>query len=246
MKNSRLISIFTTAVLMFSLYSCSSEIMDMNNDDAESSHLHNSADAEVAPSFNSSTQVFENIRSMKQELENDAATLYTVSSETPAFYELSGLPLGYVETSVEWTGSSDYVIYYSNGNSVIAYMPITSEDALDSMLLDLLKNGGTYEYLSENPLVNGVTKTDILSTLGSMYECTYNTSKTSGLKLNYHEYTNEETDVTYIISTTYTNTGDILNSKLFVFNGSSSFVCIGSETNIDMETACSLTSVPNS
>lgn len=244
MKRSYLLPIFAILALLLSLCSCSSGMIDTDTVQEAESHYPSTVNADVAPSYNSATQVFDNIRSLKRALENDTTTLYTVSSEISVYYELIGLPSGYVETSVEWTGSSDYCVYYSHDDSVIAYIPVSSENALTSMLENLLQYSGTYEYLAANTMVNSLTKTSVSTTLGWMYECTYNTSKKTGLKLNYHEYTNEETNITYIISRTYTQTGDILNSKLFVFNGSASFVCIGSETNISMETACNLTSVP--
>lgn len=238
MKRSRFLSHAATLILLLSLCSCSSETIGADTVEEADSHHQDTVQTDNTPEYGSATKVFENVRSLKKESENDAA-----APEIPVFHELSGLPSGYIETSVELTGSS-YCIYYSRDDSVVAFIPTESETALDSLMEDLLRNSGTYEALENNKMVDSLTKTELSAALGFMYECTYNTGRKSGLKLNYHEYRDEETNITYIISKTYTQTADILNSKLFVFNGSSSFACIGSEIEINMEDACNLTSVP--
>lgn len=227
------------------LISCSSENDNEHKIINEDSSLNHSYPSEITPLYESSTQTFDSIRSMKETIENNSASLYVVQSDnSPLFYELTGLPSDYVESSVEWTGGSDYFIYYSNDSSSIAYMPFTSEEELQAVLDENLKNSGTYENLLNNTLVNNVIKTDISTSIGSMYECTYNTNKVTGLKLNYHEYTDSASNTTYIISKTYNQNESILNSKLFIFKDSSSFLCIGSETDITMTTALNLTSIP--
>ena len=237
MKRSRFLSPAATLILLLSLCSFSSETIGTDTIKEADSHNHDTIQTDNTPAYGSATKVFENVRSLKRESESAAAP------EIPVYYELSGLPSGYIETSVELTGSS-YCIYYSRDDSVVAFIPAASETELDSLMEDLLRNSGTYESLENNKMVDSLTKTELSAALGFMYECMYNTGRKSGLKLNYHEYRDEETNVTYIISRTYAQTDDILNSKLFVFNGSSSFALIGSETDINMEEACNLTSVP--
>lgn len=238
MKRNCLLSFAATLTFLFSLCSCSSETIGADTIKEADSHNHDTIQTDNTPAYSSATKVFENVRSLKRESESDAAT-----PEIPVYYELSGLPSDYIETSVELTGSS-YCIYYSRDDSVVAFIPAASETELDSLMEDLLRNSGTYEALENNKMVDNLSKTELSAARGFMYECTYNTGRKSGLKLNYHEYRDEETNVTYIISKTYAQTDDILNSKLFVFNGSSSFACIGSETDINMEEAYNLTSVP--
>lgn len=148
---------------------------------------------------------------------------YAASPDAPAFLrEMTGLPDGYEEVLVETGGL--YCITYRNNDSAIAFFPCESEAVLEEFMTGLLNTSGTYEFLLANDLVTAVRKTDLSSDGEIQYECLYNTSIKTDLKLQYREFTME--NIRYVLSSLY-NEDNVLQSRcFFVFDRENSFACI--------------------
>jgi len=187
--------------------------------------------------YTTDTRVFDNIRAMKKELEQDSPS-YTLS-----FYELQGLPDTYTESWVEWAGKKDYFIYYTDADKVTVFMPFESESGLSAMKEDLLSNHGTYEYLLSNELIHDVVKTELPTDSGVAYECTYSTHIKTGLKIRYYEYQDSLTGRKYILSVDVSPDGMTDSFSLFVFDNNKSFMCSGTDSNVSLDVALELYSV---
>lgn len=200
-----------------------------------------------APPINqSTTQTFENIRTMKEEIDNKRnndpqSSLQTLSSiDTSDLKELKGLNTDYIESWVELSVDDTYVIYYTSMDSVIAFIPFSSEDLLLEEMENWLLSDGTYENLLANHLVTNVDFTELPTTTGTSYQCIYNTSRVTGLILRYHTYTNPETNITYVLSETFSPDNQLQSNSLFVFDGNNSFMCNGNDVSLTISTACDL------
>ena len=202
---------------------------DSDNED----FANNNASDHLA--YGTDVRAFDSIRAMKEELEMSS------QAENISFYELQGLPSAYKESGVEWT--EDYVIYYTNEDKVIAFMPFESEIDLHAMKDDSLKNHGTYENLLANKLIHDVVKTEIPTDSGISYECTYNTNVVTGLKLRYYEYQDPVSSRNYILSIDFSPDRSFDNFTLFVFENKTSFMCSGNTSDISLEAAYELFSV---
>lgn len=180
-------------------------------------------ETEYAPDFiadNYLGEIFDGIREM------------TDTYPDAVFYELSGLPDGYEDKSIEFSSVDNYMVYYSDGACTIAFMPCYSEDRLTDVMQGWLRSSGTYEYLLSNELVSNVRRTDIEASPWTAYECLHDTSIKCDLKLRYYEFTDEESGVTYILSENFDNDGSYRSGQLFVFDGESSFACGSTDDGI--------------
>lgn len=182
-------------------------------------------------------ELFDSIRSMKEELEKSS------QADNLSFYELHGLQSAYSESWVEWVRGTDYYIYYTNTDKVVAFMPFESENELTTEKDDWLSNHGNYESLLTNELVHNVVKTDIPTDFGISYECTYNTRVMTGLKTRYYEYQDSITGRTYILSIDLYPDGFSESFMLFVFDKDKSFMCSGTSSDISIDAATELCSV---
>lgn len=187
--------------------------------------------------YNTDTRTFDSIRSMKEELEKNS------QANNISFYELHGLQSAYSESWVEWAGGTDYFIYYTNADKVVAFMPFESESDLTTEKDDWLSNHGTYESLLANELIHDVVKTEIPTDYGISYECTYNTRVMTGLKIRYYEYQDSITGRTYILSVDLSPDGVSESFMLFVFDKDKSFMCSGTASDISLEVVDELYSV---
>ncbi len=220
-----------------------------DSNDNEIIHVGNHEPDETTPSppINQSvTQTFENIRTMKEEIDEKRnnetqSSIYTLSSiNTSDLKELKGLNTDYIESWVEWSGDDTYVIYYTTTDSVIAFIPFSSEDLLQEEMENWLLSDGTYENLLANNLVTDVEFANLPTTTGTSYQCTYNTNRVTGLILRYHTYTNPESNITYILSETLSPDNQLQSKSLFVFAGDKSFMCNGNDVSLTITTACDL------
>ena len=121
-------------------------------------------------------------------------------------------------------------------------MPLGSEDLLRQAMNERLADNGTYEELSRNPLIISIQKNEIPTSLGSSYECIYSNSSITDSKLRYHDYTDNESGIQYILSESFSPTGELRSMALFVFDGENSFMCSGTSPDISMQAAIELRS----
>lgn len=192
------------------------------------------------PVYSTDTQVFNNIRAMKIDLEKN------LQPDTLSLYELQGLPDKYEESWVEWADKTDYLdyfIYYTDADKVTAFMPFESESALSAMKEDWLSDNGTYEYLLSNELIHDVVKTEISTDYGIAYECTYSTRIKTDLRIRYYEYQDSLTNRRYILSVDVSPDGMTDSFSLFVFDNANSFMCGGTDSNMSLDVAFGLYSV---
>ncbi len=205
--------------------------------------------ASSPPIHQSTIQTFNNIRTMKEEIDkkrnDDLQPSFNTgnSIDTSDLKELKGLDADYVESWVELNNDDEYVkyvIYYTTADSVLAFIPFSSEDLLRKEMEYWLLPGGTYENLLANHLVTDVEFAELPAEVGTSYQCTYNTSRATGLILRYHTYTDPETNSTYILSETFSPNNQLQSYSLFVFAGDKSFMCNGNDAKLTILTACNL------
>ncbi len=191
------------------------------------------------------TRTFDSIRTMKEEIEKrngDPPSSPDALSgiDTSDLKELKGLDADYAESWVELNNDDEYVkyvIYYTTADSVLAFIPFSSEDLLRKEMEYWLLPGGTYENLLTNHLVTDVEFAELPAAAGTSYQCTYNTSRATGLILRYHTYTDPESNSTYILSETFSPDNRLQSSLLFVFAGDRSFMCSGNDANLTISAA---------
>lgn len=88
------------------------------------------------PIYQPTTQTFENIRIMKEEIDkkrnsDPQSSLNTLSNvNTSDLKELKWLNIDYVESWVELSDDGTYVIYYTTTDNVLAFIPFSSEKLL--------------------------------------------------------------------------------------------------------------------
>ena len=165
---------------------------------------------------------------------------YAASSDAPAVLrELTGLPEGFQDVLVETGGG--YCITYSNGETAIAFFPLENEAALDAYMTAQLAGSGTYEALLTNDLISDVRKTDLPAEGEILYECLYNTSIKTDLKLRYRECTAD--GIRFVLSVSYDSDGSQRYCQMFAFAGDASFACSSSAPFADAQ-LFALRSVP--
>ncbi len=194
---------------------------------------------------------FDGIRTMQTELTARVSAGEKLPIDLANLRELVGLPGDFTDCGVEWGLGETYCITYgvpaeqsSENRQTIAFTPFSTEEKLQTATDNILRGSGTYEELCQNTLVSAVVKTDWETDLGVLYACTYNTSKKTGLKLVYHEYTEPATENRYVLSQMYDSDGTVRYFTLSVFRGAASFQCLGFDMAFTLTDAFDLLSVP--
>lgn len=246
-------------IMVITLFACSQNQMDNNasdNDPFEASpqtaSMHKQSETgeteSSPPIIRTSILTFASIRTMKDEIDENRnrdpqSSLYSLSNiNTSDLKELKGLNTNYAESWVEWSGDKKYVIYYTSADSVLAFTPFASEKMLREEMDNWLLSDGTYENLLANRLVTNVEYAALPSATGISYQCIYNTNIVAGLILRYHTYTDPTTNISYILSETFSPDDQLQTKSLFVFDGDSSFMCTGNDDGLTINTALSFSS----
>ena len=156
--------------------------------------------------------------------------------------ELYGLGDEYKVHHVEWCGVNDYSVYYTGPNDYF-YMPLLTEDKYNGEMSFWMENK-TYENLLANQLVSNVVKETVETSLGTAYECTYDTKSVVGLRARYHEYTDAETGIQYTVAQSMHPDGTIRSSVGFVLDGENSFLAGSFSRFMTLDVLMTLKSVP--
>lgn len=165
---------------------------------------------------------------------------YAAAPDAPmALRELAGLPEGFQDVLVETGGG--YCITYANWETAIAFFPLENEAALEAYMAAQLAGSGTYEALLTNDLISDVRKTDLPAEGEILYECLYNTSIKTDLKLRYRECTAD--GIRFVLSVSYDSDGSQQYCQMFAFAEDASFAC-GSSAPFSDAQLFALRSVP--
>ena len=168
--------------------------------------------------------------------------------DTSKWRELSGLEDEYKEAWVEWGGGNNYMVYYlPNGDlqstELYYFHAFSTEEELEKEM-EWFLNNETYETLLSNEKISNLVKIPLETPYGSGYECTYDTTSKTGLRIQYFEYTDENTGIRYVLSNDYNDDGTLFDSQVFVFDDENSFYAGTGVTELSIEFALTLKSVP--
>jgi len=162
--------------------------------------------------------------------------------DTSKWRELSGLGDEYKVYHVEWGGGNNYSVIYTEPNDFF-YEPFLTEDDFNDSMSFWMENK-TYESLLANQLVSNVVKETVETSLGTAYECTYDTKSVVGLRARYHEYTDAETGIQYTVAQSMHPDGTISSSVGFVLDGENSFLAGSFSRFMTLDVLMTLKSVP--
>ncbi len=188
--------------------------------------------------YGSGVEVFDSIREMIRQIESGtlswtAQEIYDAHGcDTSALRELTGMDDGFSEFLVEWCGGMNYSINYQKDDQVIAFMPC---DTMEEMY-QAVSAMDAWESLQENDLLMNLVKTDVETDDGIQYECTYDTSVVSGLRITYHE-TTDASGIRCVVTNQYGADGVHQSGAVYVFDESASFYCLVRGFEADMDFA---------
>ena len=155
--------------------------------------------------------------------------------------EISNLPEkdGYRQNIVEWVGGDNYIIEYQSKNQMeLAVYTKSNEEKLKKYMTDVLAGLGTYEELQKNKNILNLKRTVEKTEMGEMEVCQFDTEAAQNYKHTYIEFTYN--DIKYIISEQYEPNGTFSSSRIFVFNGDSSFAILNFDNKFTYKEIVSL------